>query len=408
MRFTLLPVSFACALLLGACATDPAIKEGEARNRQIAAGTWRLSELRLACMGNPASGLPGRPLTDAEAQEQRAIVEQISALEPVIWTQVPLSLPRVEEFRRICAGDPATGTPARALTAEERTELLTLLGAVIAGAPSMPGSLPPSGGMTGGTTGADGTIIWSDGDSWRPDPGRYDNRDTYDRDRWRWEQERRQREWLWELERQRQREAYEWRLREERRRRREAEQWRDRNEHNHRPPPVIVRPDPDRPPPGRPGTQRPPVNDDAARRAAEQARDRLDQQRRDAERDLQRQTDQARDQGEAARRQAEAEQSRAAEQERINQQAEEARRRLDEKRRDADAEQRRAAEQDRINQQADEARRRQDESRREVETEARRQAEERRRELDEARRQVQEEQQRQRNTNQPDAPTKIE
>ncbi len=160
MRSRFLPVSFAAALLLGlgACAADPAIKEGEMRNRQIAAGSWRLSELRLICMGNPDAGLPGRGLTADEAAEQRRLVLELSSLAPDVWLNVPLSSTRVEEFRRICAGDPATNTPARALTAAERQELLSLMVSTPATLPGVRGS----GGSIGGGGGSAGAIIWND------------------------------------------------------------------------------------------------------------------------------------------------------------------------------------------------------------------------------------------------------
>lgn len=385
MRTRFLPVSIAAVLLLGlgACAADPAVREGELRNRQIAAGSWRLSELRLICMGNPDAGLMGRALTGDEAAEQRRLVLELSSLAPDVWPKVPLSHPRVEEFRRICAGDPAAGTPARVLTAEERQELMLLLATAPASLPSVAGS---------GGSGSAG-VIWSDGGY---NEGRYGG-ETYrdaeydrliwelerDRARWDvylweqrrrelyWEHERRRREWeraRWEqARRDREREADLDRRRAEDARRRVEEDRRRAEEERRRyeRPPVM------QPPPQRP--------DDEARRRrdAEDAARRLEEQRRRAQDDARRDDDRRRQADESRRRADDDDDRRRA--------AEDNARRMEEQRRQADEDTRRRAD---------------DERRREAEERAQR-MEEQRRAVDEARRRDEEERRRQREQQQP-------
>ncbi len=392
MRNRFLPVSFAAALLLGlgACAVDPAVKDGEMRNRQIAAGSWRLSELRLICMGNPDAGLPGRALTPDEAAEQLRLVLELSSLAPDVWPNVPLSSRRMDEFRRICAGDPATNTAARALTPAERLELMALLATTPASLPTVAGS--------GGSAGA---VIWND-PGYRSGGGGYSDdrfRDPeYDRLIWEmerdrarwdaylweqrrqqiyWEHERRRREWerdraRWERERRDHDRAEEDRRRAEDARRRAEEDRRRFEEERRRN---------ERPPVVQPPSPRPPDEDFRRRREAEEAARRLEEQRRRAQDEQRRQADD--DQRRAAedgarrmeeqRRQAEEAARRQADDDRRHA-AEENARRMDEQRRQAEDAARRQADDDR-RQAAEENARRMMEQRRQAEEEARRQRE---------------------------------
>lgn len=312
-RLLLLPLG--ALMALSACAVDPAIEAGERRNREIAAGVWRLAELRQICIGDPAQ--PGRALSPAEATEQQVLVARLQVLAPTVWPNVPLSNPRVAELRQACAGD--AGTPGRALTVEEAAELQTILYPPGEAIPAGPlGSGPVAGPIIWDTPSpSGGSVIWNDGPYW-------DDRYEADRRRWQWEQEQRHREMMWRLERDR-REA-ERRAYAERQRRRELErrlaEERDRDREN---------------------AWRQQQREDQAIRDAEAARRQAEEERRRLGEDAaRRREEEARRDAEAARRDAEA--SRRREEQEARRREDAMQRQMEQERRQRDEESRQAAE----------------------------------------------------------------
>ncbi|MFV3076453.1 hypothetical protein [Niveispirillum fermenti] len=362
----LLSIAAAALLLLGGCTQFPQDGGQEARYRWMAQTSWRLLELRMACMGSPEAGLPGRPLSPEEAAEQRRLVAMMIEDDPVVWASIPLSNPRVEEFRRICAGDPMTGTPGRALDPAERQELQVLLetgsGMGTGGPPVRyePGSTVVMGVDRNALYWGPG-VLYDSGSMFRTWGGS---------DSWWWEQDRRHRMMMLDLESRRR--SYEGRLREERRRREEAERRLEEERRRQAERPGRWERDRDRPPPAF-------ANEEEARRAAEEARRRMEERRRREQQEMDRRRDRDRRADEDTRQRLEEERRRARDDAR--RQAEEQRRAAEEVRRQVEQEQRQA----------------QDEARQ-------RQAEEQRRAMEEARRRLDEERRRDR----PSPPQRIE
>lgn len=330
-RMRLLPIAAAALLLLGGCTQFPQDGGQEARYRWMAQTSWRLLELRMACMGNPDAGLPGRPLTPQEAVEQQRLVAMMIADDPVVWASIPLSNPRVEEFRRLCAGDPMTGTPGRALDPAERQELLALL----EHGSGMGTGGPPVRYEPGSTVvmGADRNALY-----WGPGV-LYDSGTLFrtwgSTDSWWWEQDRRHRMMMLDLESRRR--SYEGLLREERRRREEAERRLEEERRLRGERPGRWERDRDRPPPSA---------------ADAQARHRLDERRRREQQELDRRREDDRRAQDEARRRLEEDRRRARDdarhqEEARRQAAEEARRRQDEQQRQAQEDARRRVEEER-------------------------------------------------------------